>query len=339
MRPSDTAARHYTIASTRDRKPLVGTSQPAVQSGSPAITVLVVSDYGSWDDSGWDDLRQTLRALGAEALEADAEVVLVDSLPEGRPSPPDLKEVIPGLRVVGPSPSGSQELLNEAVRSASSDLVALLDGDCLPAPGWLRAATEVMRAHPEVAAASGRTLYPDTSLLNRVLGLLSRGFIDPGKAGPTRFVTSYNAVFRRDSLLAHPLQTMQRALAARMQTEAIRLDGGVLWFEPRMQATHRFEGWRMESRIRRNVGYRAVRVRQLDPRVPHAWMTRWGKLSIPLIVGARTLDSFRDCIRVGRFHGVRWFELPAAFAIAVGVHLLEIGGMAAALAEPPPAPR
>src|SRR6185369_7284561 len=138
----------------------------------------------------------------------------------------------------------------------------------------------------------------------------------------TRFISNNNAFLRRRALLAHPLGAPPRALAARLQTEAIRIDGGTLRFEPQMRVVHRFEGWPMERRLRRNVGYRAVRVRQLDPRVPHAWMTRLGALSVPLIVVVRTLDSFRDCVRVGKQYGVRWFELPLAFAAAIAVHLL-----------------
>jgi hypothetical protein len=165
--------------------------------------------------------------------------------------------------------------------------------------------------------------------------MLSRGYVDPGAAGPTRFISPYNAIVRRAALLAHPLEAHSRALAARMQTEAIRLAGGALRFEPRMRATHRFDGWPMERRIRRNVGHRAIRVRQLEPRLRHSWMVRLGVASIPLVVAARTLDSFRDCVRTGSHYGVRWFETPAALAIAVLVHLLEIGGMSAALAESP----
>jgi hypothetical protein len=62
-------------------------------------------------------------------------------------------------------------------------------------------------------------------------------------------------------------------------------------------------------------------------------MLRLGIFSIPVIVASRTVDSWWNCIRAGQFYGVRWFELPAAFAIAVVVHLLEIGGMLAAFAE------
>lgn len=39
------------------------------------------------------------------------------------------------------------------------------------------------------------------------------------------------------------------------------------------------------------------------------------------------------CARAGRFYGLRRFELPVAFAAVIFVHLLEVGGMRAALAE------
>jgi len=120
------------------------------------------------------------------------------------------------------------------------------------------------------------------------------------------------ALVRRAALLAHPLGPPPRALAARLQTEEIRIAGGALRFEPRI-ARH--------APLRRladgsagcgaNVGYRAIRVRQLDPRLPFAWMTRLGALSIPLIVAVRIVDSCRDLLRVGRQYGVRWFELRA----------------------------
>lgn len=297
-----------------------------------AVSVIVVSDYGGRTAEDWDYLRDTLGGLSRQQIDGSVEVLLVDSTPAGQTMPPDVMQIIPSLRVItGTEPT--RQLMNEAVRAASADLVVLLDGDCVPAPGWLRAAIDGMRQRPDAAAVSGRTVYPDNSLSNRVLATLSRSFLDPGGAGPTRFISNNNAILRRDVLLAHPLADHPRPLAMRLQSEAIRLAGGALYFEPRMHVTHRFEGWPMERRIRRRVGYRAVRVRQLDPRVSHAWILRLGAFSIPLIVAARTLDSFRDCIRAGRYYGLRWFELPAALVAAVYVHLLEIGGMASAFAE------
>jgi len=298
----------------------------------PVVSVLVVSDYGGGSTDEWDYLRDTLRALSRQTFDERAEMLLLDATPSGQQMPPDVLDIVPSIRVIGGAGT-TRELLNAAVSAASADLVAVLDGDCTMSPNWLGAAVEAMRMHPEVAAVSGRTTYPDKGFSYRVLAVLSRSFLDGGAPGATPFISSNNAIFRRDALLAHPLEDFPRTLASRLQTEAIRLAGGLLWFEPRMLVTHRFEGWPMERRLRRRVGYRTIRVRQLDPRVKHAWMLRLGMISIPLITASRIVNSWWDCIRAGRYYGLRWFELPAAFVAAVAVHLLEIGGMVAALAE------
>ena len=299
----------------------------------PSVSVVVISDYGGRTAEDWRYLRDTLGALQRQTFDEPVEAILVDATSADQQMPADLTGLVPALRVItGPTRTVS-ELLNAAADSATGDLVALLDGDCAPAPGWLGAAVEAMRAHPDAAAVSGLTVYPGAGFTHRVLGTLSRSFVDPGGPGRTRFITSNNAILRRQVLVAHPLPAFGRPMAARLQTEAIRLAGGGLYFEPAMRVVHRFEGWPMERRIRRHVGYRAVRIRQLDPRLPHAWMVRLGLLSIPLIVAARTLDSCWDCVRAGGHYGLRWFELPAAMATAVGVHLLEIGGMVRAFLE------
>lgn len=298
----------------------------------PVASILVVSDYGGRTAEDWNYLRDTLGALGRQTFDEEIEVLLVDSTPADQQMPPDLLELVPALEVMTGAKK-TRELLNEAIGAATADLVVLLDGDCAPAPGWLSAAVAAMRAHPEAAAVSGRTVYPAGGFGNRVLAALSRSYLDPGGAGVTRFISNNNAIIRRDVLTRHPLGDFARPLAMRLQTEAIQLAGGALYFEPLMRVTHRFEGWAMERRIRRHVGYRAIRIRQLNPRVSHSWMLRLGVFSIPLVVVARTLDSWWDCVRAGRYYGLRWFELPAAFATAVYVHLLEIGGMVSAFTE------
>lgn len=299
----------------------------------PEIAVIVVSDYGGRSDGDWDYLRATLCALAPQAPAVAMEVLLVDSTPPDEHMPEDVPALVPGLRVIADEGATTAELLNVAARATTAPLVALLDGDCVPAPGWLDAARSTMRDHAGAVAASGRTVYPMDRLAFRILAALSRAYLDPGRAGTTTFISGNNAVFRRDVLLAHPLGPHRRPLAARLQTEEIRLAGGELRFVPEMHVEHRFEGWAMERRIRRRIGYRAIRVRQLEPGVPYAWMLRLGPLVVPAVVAARTLESCMNCVRAGRFYGVRWFELPAAFATAVYVHALEIGGMREALAE------
>ncbi|MEW6268936.1 MAG: glycosyltransferase [Thermodesulfobacteriota bacterium] len=308
----------------------------------PSVSVVVASDYGGRTADDWSYLRKTLRGLAAQDFDEPFEVLLVDATPEDEVMPADVAAALPGLRVLHGTRDRSRVLLNDAVAQARADVVALLDGDCAPVPRWLRAGVAALRSRDDAVAVSGLTVYPGPGFRDRVLGALSRGFIDPGGPGPTRFISNNNALVRRAALLRHPLSSAYpRALAARMQTEAVRLEGGGLYFEPAMRVEHRFEGWPMERRLRHNVGYRAIRTRQLDPRLPHAWMVRLGALTIPTVLAARIVDSFRDCVRAGRHFGLRRLELPAAFAAAVYVHLLEVRGMGKALAEarmaePPP---
>lgn len=296
----------------------------------PAVTVVIVSDYGGRNAEDWGYLRATLVALAGQTLAEPFETILVDSTPSEE-MPADLLDLVPGIRRL--RGGDVTALLNEAVRLASAEWIALLDGDCAPVPGWLEAGLAAARSMPEAVAVSGRTTYEDRGFTNRALATLSRSFLDPGRAGPTRFVSSNNALVRRAALLAHPLGPPPRAMAARLQTEAIRRGGGALRFEPAMRVTHRFDGWPMERRIRRHVGYRAIRVRQLDPRVPHAWLVRAGPVTIPLVLALRVLESVANCVRAGRHYGLRRHEIPAACALALAVHALEVGGMLSAFAE------
>jgi hypothetical protein len=293
----------------------------------PAVSVIVVSDYAGGDAGPWDDLRGSLRALARQDFDEPMEVLLVESSRHADRMPDEVQRLVPSLKVVRSQAATSYELKNEGVRAATSELVVLLDADCTPSDDWLRRAVESMRAHPEAVATSGRTRYAGRGVVERVLAVLSRAYLDPGEAGATPFISNNNAILRRAVFLEHPLPTNGGPFAARMQSEAIRRAGGRLRFEPAMRVVHEFEGWAMERDIRRNTGYGTIRIRQLDPQMPWAWMLRLGVVSIPLFVLFRTVDSWWDGLRAGRHYGLRWFEQPIAFVLAAVVHVLEIGGM------------
>jgi hypothetical protein len=87
----------------------------------------------------------------------------------------------------------------------------------------------------------------------------------------------------------------------------------------------------MERDIRRNMGFGTVFTRLRDRALPYAWVARLGLASIPLFVAGKTLDNWWDCLRCGPAYGLRWHEYPAAFGLAVVLHLMEVPGMVAAL--------
>jgi GT2 family glycosyltransferase len=130
---------------------------------APALSVLIVN-Y----ESG-EDLRRCLAALAAQTRR-DFEVVLVDNgsadgsldralidcpLAEGDDAPlPALRPVRAGTNL------GFAAANNRAAALARAPLLALLNPDAFPAPGWLAALAEAASRHPDVA------MFGSTQLLD-----------------------------------------------------------------------------------------------------------------------------------------------------------------------------
>lgn len=293
----------------------------------PAISVVVVCDYAPGTPEGWDDVRKSLISLSRQELDEPVEFLFCESERFRNQVPPDLTAIVPSLRTLFFTDDSSYALKNHAVAAASAEFVAFLDADCIAAPSWLRGLLSALRVNSNAAAVSGRTVYPGRSLGSRVCGLLARSYLDPGHAGQTRFIAINNCGFRRSAYLAHPLPVGIGTFSSRIQSEALYGDGWVLLFDPEISVVHDFEGWAMEADVRRNAGHGTIATRLADSSLPYASLTRWGWPSIVPILAGKVVDSWRDCFRCGRDYGVRWFELPAAMLISLGVHMLEVPGM------------
>ena len=302
----------------------------AMAASPPRLSVIVVSDYAAGEEKSWEDLRRALRAwVDQEGVPAE-EFILVESSRFKGQIPNDVLGMVPNMTILYIDAESSYELKNRAVEAATGDWLAIVDADCIPQRSWLRMLHAAMAEHPDVVAVSAKTMYPGLSRMERVLGLLSRSYLDPGRRGPTRFISGNAACFRREVYRRHPLPVGLGAFASRIQSEAFLRDGATLLFDPELVVVHDFEGWPMERDIRRNHGYSTVITRLRDDRLPYARLVRAGVIAIPLIVAGKTLDSVRDCLRCFRYYNVKTYELPLALALTVVTHVLEIPGMLAA---------
>ena len=293
----------------------------------PVISILIVIDFDDGHGSGWQDLRAVLDALSRQQGIEQAEILVADTESRKLLAPPDL----PTFRWVTIPEGNAYELKNAGVDAASSEFVAILDADCLPAPGWLASALETLSSDSNIAAVSGHTRYPGQSLTHRALALLDRSYVEDVVDGETPHISNNNAAFRRSAFLEHPLPTNAGIFASNLQSEPMRRSGYRLQFDPRMRVTHGFDGWKTEAEIRVNLGYGVAVSRLLDPSTRHGWLYRFGALSIPLAVTARSLNSCRLATRHAHSFGVRWFELPVALASAFVACAMEAPGMWAAL--------
>lgn len=290
----------------------------------------MVSDYAAGEEKSWEDLRRALQAwLDQEGTPAE-EFLLVESLRFKGRIPIDVLGMSPSMRVLYLDAESSYELKNLAVEAATGDWVVLVDADCIPKHSFMQRLRGAIVAHPDVAAISAKTLYPGRSRMERVLGLLSRSYLDPGFRGPTRFISGNAACFRREIFRRHPLPVGLGAFASRIQSEAFLRNDATLWYDPQLVVVHDFEGWAMERDIRRNYGYSTVITRLRDDRLSYARLIGAGIFAIPLIVAGKTFDSIWDCLRCFRPYKVKTYELPLALALTVVTNFLEIPGMLAA---------
>lgn len=295
-----------------------------------SLTVIVTSDYAAGESKSWNDLRVALTAWAAQDDAPADEFIVVESESFRNAVPADLPRIVPNCRFEFFAAESSYELKNLAVEASSCDWVAIVDADCIPNAGWLRAWRAHIAKNPNAVVVSAKTKYPGRTRMERLLSLLTRAYIDPGGTGNSDFVSGNAACYRRDIYQAHPLPIGLGAFAGRIQSESILRAGGELRFEPAMIVVHDFEGWPMELDIRRNHGFCTVATRLADQRLPYAGLIRGGIAAIPLIVAGKMFDAWTVCVRNYRSYDVRLWELPLALALVLFLQLLEIPGMLAA---------
>ena len=168
--------------------------------GAPAITVIVPT-YGRPGAAA-----RLVRALRAQHL-ADGESFEVIVVDDGSPVPVEIADADgehgrPCGFCVRRS-KARPRLATPASSAARADLVAFIDDDCEPAPGWLAALRDAARRHP--GCGLGGTVvnrlrhnpFAETSQL--IVAFLCDYYRD---ASTGRFFTSNNLAFPRRLLLA-----------------------------------------------------------------------------------------------------------------------------------------
>ena len=123
----------------------------------PDVSVVVIVDYAAGERETYGSLRQVFPALARQTYLGRVEHLFVESARLRDRLPADVAAILPGLRVVTTDTEDSFAMRNEGGRAAAADIVAFVDGDCVPDPEWLQVLVAALQARPDVAAVSGRT--------------------------------------------------------------------------------------------------------------------------------------------------------------------------------------
>ncbi|HWG90360.1 MAG TPA: glycosyltransferase [Candidatus Thermoplasmatota archaeon] len=136
-------------------------------------------------------LEACLEALLSQDYRGDLEVIVVDG--HSTDGTPELLSRYP-VRVIPDGGVGVGEARNRGIRAAEGDVVAFIDGDCLPDRGWLSALARRFRAEPGIAGVGGALrVGPEEWWLAAFEDWNAQGFY-------RGFITS-NVAYRRDVLL------------------------------------------------------------------------------------------------------------------------------------------
>ncbi len=150
-----------------------------------------------------EGLSKLLRALESQTLAPDSfEVVVVDDC-SGDGAPQRLRALVAGtsLRVSVLQTStnnGPAAARNLGWRHSDAELVAFVDDDCEPAPGWLEAGMAALGADETLGVVQGRTTVPPGVSIRGLRDWYLWRVIDG--AGP--YFEGCNIFYRRDTLEA-----------------------------------------------------------------------------------------------------------------------------------------
>lgn len=289
------------------------------------ISLIVVSDYLSDDGDG--ELRQSLQAYLHDKAGVPAEILI--ALPAGSSFSYSADPSVggtPSVVIVTHDSDESSQLKDAALAYCHHQLIAVVEADCLPQPGWMATLHAALDHNPAIAAVSGRTSYGNGNMMKRVMSLLDRGFIEcHDRHGKVIHVSSNGAIYRRALLERYRFQPGQGPfVSAHIRQDLMNEDGIELAVDPRAVSVHAYEGLGFIWDVRRNKGFQfaLMKLRKRSDR------TRLG-----LAVSA-VMASFRENHRTIRAVGdqfCRPADWPLLWLMMLAVRVPEfVGALAAA---------
>ena len=285
-----------------------------------------------------DDLAGTLDALDRQTYPhelIERIVVLDDEVAAAEAG--ELCRRYPSVKFLSSPVSNYFAAKNAGAAAAAADVIALVDGDCEPAPDWL----EMLLAPFEsgVAAVAGRTRYKGSSWAARTFSIPDFAYILAEEKGGASGFNISNVAFRREVLLAHPFDTrIARDGGCYLLFHQLRAGGARVPYEPRAMVAHRLD-FRGLGFVRKhfNRGYGGVTVYRLDDRAVlrgTRLFRRLGAVALVAIIGRRIVVDWLRMLRHRRQIGIPVVALPYFGAVAFVTRFIELmGGLMAIIAS------
>jgi glycosyltransferase involved in cell wall biosynthesis len=308
---------------------------------SVVIETVTVREHGD-DRPLAEKVRSALTAVSCQHYPPDRiETILV--LDDGtRQDASEIERHFPWVRIVFASRSNYFAAKNAGAAAAHGDIVALLDADCTPAPEWLEALVSGFR--PDVDVVAGRTRYTGHSLSARTFSVSDFGNVVETSAGRASGFNVNNVAFRRDLLLAHPLDArVRRNGGCYFLYHKLRALGATMLYEPGAVIEHGLDvGGLGFVRKHFERGFDGTNVYRIDERgVLNGTKVyrRFGLCGLVALSARRILLDWVRIVRDRRQLGISIVTVPYFAVVVLTIRLIELAGGLTAAVGPAPAPR
>jgi len=286
-----------------------------------------------------DGLQPALDGVARQTYPRDMieVIVVIDDTLAGRESN-EIVRRYPWVKIVTSPQRNYFAAKNAGARAARGSVVALLDGDCEPEDGWLEILAAPF-ADAEVAVVAGRTRYTGRSFSAWTFSVADFANVTEDKTGSASGFNLNNVAFRREVLLAHPLNTrIRRNGGCFFLYHQLRAMGTRIVYEPRSQVHHGLD-FAASGFLKKHLerGLDGVTVYQIDDGAVlrgTPLFRRFGAAALIALAGRRIVLDWIRIIRERDQIGIPLVTFPYFWAVCAGVRLIELAGGLAALARP-----
>ncbi len=287
---------------------------------------IVIETFNYLEGSSLQELRTAILAAAAYCRpEREIEILLVEA--SGDPKIGQMIDTdFPFVRCLDAHGLGYDQAKMLAAREARGQIVAYLDGDCIPLAGWLEKLTEPIRKGC-AEASGGFSRYP-RGFFSSILSIMDFGFLLPRSVRSLGCYAFNNAAFLRELLIRLPVPEGPLRCACYLHAQKLCRTRTPVIMAPEAVVIHGLPPT-LRERLRR--GYDAVAVCWVDAGLKETRKLTMGIFAAPrLYADAINLDWKR--LRAGyKEYGLFRWQMLLALPIFPALRLIDLVGMSGAL--------
>jgi len=280
-------------------------------------------------------LRDVLAALAEQTYPQDRLEILVAVSRENRALRDELRAEYPGVRIAEAERATYFGMKSAGIDRATGDIIAVLDSDTVPVPGWAEKIASCIQAGADVVA--GKTRYAPGRSFSRTFNFFNFGYIQGDMEGRANGFLPNNVAFRRDVILEHPFDPqVVRSGAGHLLGHQLAALGYRLVYEPGARVTHNMYGVGEELRMRVKSGYDCVYLSSLDTeRVlsETAYVERGG-FGLSIVCARRIVFDMRTAFQNRSDLDISLLQIPYFLLISPLIRGIELVAGLITLAKP-----